>query len=170
MFAHYIQSLGTNTLPATLPAPASSPSIVHPEAHSFVASETHIVTPTIVNEVRVGYQETREQQNIDLPRLFDQYWIIGAPNIATVTGLPTFVVSGLTTIGSTGPGTLLRPATGSGNLPIDKQGRTLQLSENLSWQRGRHSLRFGFDAQQVTLYANSTLNARPAYNFSGAYT
>jgi hypothetical protein len=170
VFAHYLQSLGTNTLPATLPAPASNASIVHPEAHSFMASETHIVTPTLVNEIRVGYQETRERQNIDSARLFDQYGIKGAPNVASVTGLPTFAVSGLTTIGSTGPGTLLTPATGSGNLPIDKQGRTIQLSENLSWQRGRHSLRFGFDAQQVTLFANSTLNARPAYNFSGAYT
>jgi hypothetical protein len=170
VFAHYIQSLGTNTLPATLPAPASNASIVHPEAHSFVASETHIATATIVNEVRIGYQETRERQNIDSLRLFDQYGIKGAPNLASVTGLPTFAVSGLTTIGSTGPGTLLTPATGSGNLPIDKQGRTIQFSENLSWQRGRHSFRFGFDAQQVTLFASSTLNARPAYSFSGAYT
>ena len=124
----------------------------------------------MVNEVRVGYQETREQQNIDAPRLFEQYGILGAPDIPTVTGLPTFAVSGLTTIGSTGPGTLLTPATGSGNLPIDKQGRTLQFSENLSWERGRHSLRFGFDLQQVTLYASATLSARPAFSFNGEYT
>ena len=61
-------------------------------------------------------------------------------------------------------------ATGSGNLPIDKQGRTIQLDDNLSWVHGRHTLKFGFDFQQVTLYANSTLNARPTYNFSGVYT
>ena len=170
VFAHYIASLGTNILPATLPAPASNASIVHPEAHSFVASETHIVSPAMVNEVRVGYQETREQQNIDSPRLFEQFGILGTPEIPTITGLPTFAVSGLTTIGTTGPGTLLTPATGSGNLPIDKQGRTLQLSDTLSWQRGTHSLRFGFDLQQVTLYANATLSARPAFNFNGAYT
>ena len=67
-------------------------------------------------------------------------------------------------------GNLLTPATGSGNLPIDKQGRTIQVDDNVSWVRGRHTIKFGFDFQQVTLYANSTLNARPAYTFSGVYT
>jgi hypothetical protein len=169
-FAHFVQNLGRNALPTTLPPPTSNPSIVKPEAHSFVASETHIVSSSMVNEARVGYQETRERQNIDGTRLFEQYGIIGAPNIPSITGLPTFAVSGLSTIGTTGPGTLLTPATGSGNLPIDKQGRTIQTSDTLTWQRGRHSLKFGFDFQQVTLYANSTLNARPAYNFNGSYT
>jgi hypothetical protein len=81
-----------------------------------------------------------------------------------------FSVSGLTSIGTVGPGTLLTPATGSGNLPIDKQRRTIQIDENLSWVHGRHTFKFGFDFQQVTLYADSTLNARPNYSFSGVYT
>jgi len=170
VFAHYIASFSTNVLPAALPPPASSPSIVSPEAHSFVISESHIFTPTLLNEARVGYQETREQQTIRGPRLFDQYGIIGAPNLPNVTGLPTFAVSGLATIGTTGPGTLQTAATGSGNLPIDKQGRTIQVNNNLTWERGRHTLKFGFDFQQVTLYANVTLSARPSYSFSGVYT
>jgi hypothetical protein len=170
IFGHYISSSNTNILPAILPPPISSPSIVTPEAHSFTASETHILTSTLVNEARIGYQETRETQNILGARLFNQYGIIGAPALPNVLGLPTFAVSGLTTIGTTGPGNLQTPATGSGNLPIDKQGRTIQADDNLSWQHGRHALKFGFDFQQVTLYASSTLNARPAYSFSGVYT
>jgi hypothetical protein len=170
LFGRFSSSNNTNLLPATLPPPASQPSIVTPEAHSFAASETHIFTPTLLNEARIGYQETRETQNISGDRLFDQYGIAGAPDIPTVLGLPTFAVSGLATIGTTGPGTLLTPATGSGNLPIDKQGRTIQVDDNLSWVRGRHTIKFGFDFQQVTLYANSTLNARPGYTFSGVYT
>jgi len=170
IFGRFSSSNNTNVLPATLPPPASLPSIVTPEAHSFAASETHIFTPTLLNEARVSYQETRETQKINGQRLFDQYGIIGAPDIPTVLGLPTFAVSGLTTIGATGPGILLTPAKGSGNLPIDKQGRTIQADENPSWVRGRHTIKFGFDFQQVTLYANSTLDARPAYSFSGVYT
>jgi hypothetical protein len=169
-FVHYIASFSNNVLPAALPPPANSPSHVWPEAHSFVASESHIFTPSLLNEARIGYQETREQQNIKGTRLFDQYGIIGAPDIATVLGLPTFGVSGLNTIGTVGPGTLQTAATGSGNLPIDKQGRTIQVSDNLTWQHGNHVFKFGFDWQQVTLYANSTLSARPSYSFSGVYT
>jgi hypothetical protein len=169
-FARYVASFSTNVLPAALPPPASSPSVVWPEAHSFAASESHVFTPTLLNEARIGYQETREKQTVLGPRLFDQYGIIGAPDLPQVTGLPTFAVTGLTTIGTTGPATLPTAATGSGNLPIDKQGRTIQANDNLTWQHGRHVLKFGFDFQQVTLYAKVTLSARPAYSFSGVYT
>ena len=170
LFAHYVYSTNTNILPAVLPPPASNPSYVWPEAHSFVFSESHIFSPKLLNEARVGYMETREKQNIIGTRLFDQYGIIGAPDYPNVLGLPTFAMSGLTTIGTTGPGILQTPATGSGNTPIDKQGRTIQVDENLTWQHGNHVLKFGFDWQQVTLYANSTLSARPNYNFNGVYT
>jgi len=57
----------------------------------------------VPTDARIGYQETRETQNISGERLFDQYGIIGAPDIATVLGLPTFAISGLSTIGTTGP-------------------------------------------------------------------
>jgi Carboxypeptidase regulatory-like domain/TonB dependent receptor len=169
-FARYVANFSTNVLPAALPPPASSPSVVWPEAHSFAASESHVFSPTLLNEARIGYQETREKQTVLGPRLFDQYGIIGAPDLPNVTGLPTFAVTGLTTIGTTGPATLPTAATGSGNLPIDKQGRTIQVNDNLTWQHGRHVLKFGFDFQQVTLYAKVTLSARPAYSFSGVYT
>jgi hypothetical protein len=169
-FARYITNFTTNVLPAVLPPPASSPSHVWPEAHSFAASESHVFSPTLLNEARIGYQETREKQSIIGPRLFDQYGIIGAPDLPQITGLPTFAITGLTTIGTTGPGTLQTAATGSGNLPIDKQGRTIQVNDNLTWQRSKHVLKFGFDFQQVTLYAKSTLSGRPAFTFSGVYT
>lgn len=170
VFSRYIAYFDTNVLPAALPPPTSSPSIVWPEAHSFVTSESHIFSPTLLNEARLGYQETREKQTIRGSRLFDQYGILGAPNLPNVTGLPTFAVSGFNTIGTTGPGSLQTAATGSGNLPIDKQGRVVQVNDNLTWQRGRHTLKFGFDFQQVTLYANSTLSARPSFSFNGVYT
>jgi len=170
LFGRYSTSWNNNIEPATLPPPASNPSIVTPEAHSFAASETHVFAPTLINEARIGYQETRETQKINSARLFDQYGIVGAPNFPIVTGLPTFAITGLSTLGTTGPGNLPTPATGSGNLPIDKQGRTIQADENVTWVHGRHTIKAGFDFQQVTLYANSTLQARPAFNFNGIYT
>ena len=170
IFGRYVSSDNTNFLPAPLPPPANAASIVYPEAHSFAASETHIFRPNLINEARIGYQETREVQQADTTRLFDQYGIVGAPNDPTIYGLPTFVISGLSTLGTPGPGALPTPATGSGNLPIDKQGRTIQADDNLSWVRGRHTIKMGFDFQQVTLFANVTLQARPNYAFNGVYT
>jgi len=145
LFGRYATSWNTNILPALLTPPANDPSIVTPEAHNFAASETHIFRANLINEVRIGYQETRETQRINSSRLFDQYGILGAPDISIVQGLPTFAVTGIATLGTTGPGNLPTPATGSGNLPIDKQGRTIQAADNLSWVRGRHTVKFGFD-------------------------
>ena len=169
-FARYSSTANTNILPSTLPPPANDPSIAEPTGRSWAASETHTLNPVTLNEFRFGYMETRLVQHIATKRLFEEYGIIGAPNLPYVGGLPTFAVNGLTTLGSTGPAALPTPATGSGNFPIDKQGITLQLSDNLSLVRGQHTLKVGADFQQVTLYANSTLSARPAFGFNGVYT
>jgi hypothetical protein len=171
VFGHYATSAFDELLPATLPPPASSPTHATPEAKSFTASETHIFSPALVNEARIGYQHTwLIQQAYNTQRLFDQYGINGAYNDPTVLGLPTFAVAGLSILGTTGPGFLPTPATGSGNLPVDKEGRVIVADENLSWVHGRHTFKFGFDFQQVTLYGHVTLLARPNFAFSGVYT
>jgi hypothetical protein len=84
--------------------------------------------------------------------------------------LPTFAISGLNTLGTTGPGSLPLGATGSGNLPLNKQGKNQQFFDNLSWVKGRHTLKFGADVEQVMLYGYVTLSARPALTFTGVFT
>jgi hypothetical protein len=134
------------------------------------ASETHIFRSNLINEVRFGYMETREIQQVPGVNEDAQFGITGAPNYPEVHGLPTFAISGLNTLGTTGPGTLPLGATGSGNLPLNKQGKNQQFLDNLSWIKGRHTLKFGADVEQVMLYGYVTLSARPAYTFTGVFT
>ncbi len=170
LFARASFTNNTNLLPAVLPTPVTSLITVWPEAHSGVGSETHIFRPNLINEARVSYLETRERQQVAGSNLNAQYGIKGAPDDSEVHGLPTFAIAGFATLGTTGPGALPLSATGSANLPIDKQGRNFQIFDNLSWVRGRHTLKFGVDVEQVTLYANVTLLERPNFNFTGVYT
>ena len=169
-FVRYSKQDNTSVLPAPLPPPTSDPSDVWTEAHSVVGSETHIFRANLINEWRVGYMETREVQQVPGANLDAEYGIQGAPDYPEVHGLPTFGITGLNTLGTTGPGTLPIGATGSGNLPLDKQGRNIQLLDNLAWIKGRHTLKFGVDAEQVTLYGHVTLSARPNFDFTGVYT
>jgi len=61
-------------------------------------------------------------------------------------------------------------ATGSGNLPLDKSGKVVQFIDNVSWIRGRHTIKFGTDIQQVSMFGFATNSARPNFNFNGVYT
>jgi hypothetical protein len=169
-FVRYSKTEAASVLPAPLPPPSSDPSDVWTEAHSVVGSETHIFRSNMINEARIGYMETREVQQIPGTNLDAEYGIQGAPTYPEVHGLPTFSISGLNTLGTTGPGTLPISTTGSGNLPLDKQGRNIQFLDNLSWIKGRHTLKFGVDSEQVTLYGDVTLSARPNFDFTGVYT
>ncbi len=169
-FVRYSKQDVSSVLPAPLPPPTSLPSDVWTESHSVAASETHIFRNNLINEARMGYMETREVQQVGGTNLDSQYGIQGAPDYPEIHGLPTFTISGINTLGTTGPGTLPLATTGSGNLPLDKQGRNIQFLDNLSWVKGRHTLKFGIDFEQVTLYAHVTLQARPVFDFTGVYT
>jgi hypothetical protein len=170
LFARVSIHDGRNSLPTLLPPPASTPVLATPTAQSVAASHTRIVTPTAVNEIRFGYMRTRLQQSTPAERLFESFGIKGVFNDETVKGLPTFGITGLSTLGTTGPGTLLIGSTGSGNLPIDKWGRVLQLTDTFSLVKGKHTLKIGGDLQEARLFGFVTLQARPAINFTGVYS
>jgi hypothetical protein len=159
-----------NGQPTLLPEPASTPVLATPTAQSIAASYTRVIRPSLVNEVRFGYMRTRLQQQTTGDRLFEDFGIKGVFQDENVKGLPTFGITGLSSIGTTGPGTLPIGATGSGNLPIDKWGRVIQFVDTLSWIKGRHTIKVGGEFQQATLFGFVTLQARPSISFSGVYT
>lgn len=170
MFGRYSGSRNTNILPAPLPPPASDVSIAEPNSQSVAWSETHLFGGSKVNEFRFGFVRTQMLQRADAPRRFEEFGIKGAADDPTITGLPTVPITSLTTLGTTGPGTLPISAAGSTNMPIDKRGRIWQFIDNFSWLRGRHTFKAGGDIQQVTMYGFVTNNARPQFAFNGVYT
>ena len=170
MFARVSWAGSQNTLPTTLPEPANNFSFAEPTSQSVAISETHTISPAMFNEFRFGFIRTRVQQQISAPRQFDEYGIKGAFNDPYIRGLPQFVVQGLSTLGTSGPGDLPIEATGSANLPVDKFGKIFQFIDNVSWVHSRHSIKFGVDVQTVNMYGYATNSARPSFNFNGVYT
>lgn len=170
LFARVSIHDGRNSLPTLLPPPASTAVLATPTAQALAASHTRIITPTAVNEIRFGYMRTRLQQSTETERLFEAFGINGVFNDETVKGLPTFGITGLSTLGTTGPGNLPIGSTGSGNLPIDKWGRVIQFTDTFSLVTGKHTIKIGGDYQEARLYGFVTLQARPAINFTGVYS
>jgi hypothetical protein len=171
MFARVSQGWGQNILPTLLPSPANTQGFTNLRQRQVAVSETHIFSGAKVNEFRLGFVYTLESQDVDGPRLFDQYGIKGALQTDFIKGLPTFSLTGFSQLGTpTTLGATPVPASGSGNRPILKTGKVWQLLDNYSWVHDRHAFKFGGEVVRQTMFGHTTNSARPNFTFNGTYT
>jgi len=170
IFGRISQGWGENFLPNTLPSPANQQGVVDLTSRQVMVSETHTITSAMVNEFRLGQVFSLNNQDVLGPRLNDQFGILGTLDTPRIKGLPQFTITGLSTLGTTGPGTTPIAATGSGNFPSVKSGKVWQLLDNVSWVHDRHTIKFGVDLERVTMFVYATNSARPNYTFNGTYT
>lgn len=125
------------TPPGAIPPPLDAASFSSGNflnnARSAVISETHIFTPHIVNEIRLGYNRNRSERlqfNADKD-LSSLYGIPGIPFTTNNGGLPSFSITDLTSFGS------------SEYQPTVEVQNVYQIVDSLSWVKGRHSIKFG---------------------------
>jgi len=132
------------------------------ENRLFAGTYTKIISPTILNEFRVGYNRSStfrlaETSNGDTDFARE---VFGLQNTSTNPfnfGVPQFPVSGFSQIGS------LSEAIGA-------EDQKLQFVDNLSINLPKHTLRMGTqiirqDFDQVTDFAGN-----PTFNFQGRFT
>lgn len=129
---------------------------------NFAFSETHVFTPTLVNEFRFGYNygsfaflapdyATNIAASLGLG---------GLPyNSAMQTGgLPTLNVSGVTAFGT------------NGYFPTKEGENVYQFLDNLTRIIGKHSLKVGFNLQSIRFRTLQVASALGSYTFNGLYT
>lgn len=127
-------------------------------ATSAVISWTHTITPSLLNEFRVGV--ARDNNQIKSPEVGSQILQdVGIQGVSTseIPTYPSFSVSGLTS-----PGGVPNFAGISTNF---------EWTDNLSWVHGSHTLKFGFDLirdRESGYYYGG--NVYGTYSFSGAFT
>jgi hypothetical protein len=125
-----------------------------------VASETHLFSTSLVNEVRAGYSRlaaTRLQPNADTSGIPAQYGIQGVPNNASNGGLGSLFL-GLATLGS------------NEFLPSVELSTNTQIIDNLTKTAGRESFKMGFTYQRLGFSILQPPAGRGAWNFGGVYT
>jgi len=153
------------TPPAAIPPPLDAAAFESGNflnnARSVAIAETHIFTPRVVNEIRLGYNRNRSERlqfNSD-KNLSAQFGIPGIPFSANNGGLPQFSISDLTSFGS------------SEYQPTVEVQNVYQFVEALSWVTGRHTLKFGADIRpRVDFTILQPPVPRGAFNFSGDAT
>lgn len=120
-------------------------------------SWTHTFGPGLINEARAG---VGRNSNTNYPTLVgtDILSTIGIPGITTkgLHGVPYFTITGLT-----GTNQL------TGGLSLDTD---FHFSDNLTYNRAAHTLKFGFDAIKDDIGGYTLGNIYGTYNFTGVYS
>jgi hypothetical protein len=126
-----------------------------------VLSETHLFSPTTINEARIGVNRiasSRLQSYANTYGIPQQYGIAGIPQFADNGGLPTINISGLTQLG------------GSGYLPSVEYSTVGQFSDTLTKNAGNHSIKAGYIYQRLRFSVLQPPASRGNFSFSGNYT
>lgn len=123
--------------------------------------ETHIFSPTLLNEFRMGYNRIHMDRiptwGNDLG-LNQQYGIPGIPTNDGNGGLAQIKITGLSELGE------------HNNAPLDEIGAESTVMDNISLLRGKHSMRFGADYERTKNALNSAQYPHGNFAFSGTYT
>jgi hypothetical protein len=117
--------------------------------------ETHILSPTAVNEFRAGVNrlvQPRVQQDVTanfpgLPGAFLGY-------LANNTGVPRTSITGYSTLG------------GATNLPSERDDTTYQIIDTITWTKGKHSIKFGGEWRKFFSTNLQTSNGRGSLSFT----
>lgn len=127
---------------------------------SYAVSDTHIFTPTIINEVRFGYFN-QDTQNLGQNRDQDYNALFGIPGVspgADLQGFPAIRIDGYSEFGD-------RP-----NDPFSYQLKTFQFFDSLSIVRGKHNLKLGVDIIRSNFVETDVRNVRGDFRFRGRNT
>jgi hypothetical protein len=126
---------------------------------NVVASATHIFSPNLLNETRVGFNRVSASvfpeegssvnRNVGLP----EPW--GNPRDA---GLSLITVSGYSAIGH------------EYNNPQSSATNTVHVADTMTWTRGNHLVKAGFDTRLIRQDAFRDVQARGSLTFTGAFT
>ncbi len=158
-----------NDYPAFIPGPfpgiADGGSVNQGDQTSIavnaVLSETHVFSPSTVNEARVGYSRlhwSRPQPFANTMGIPDEYGIAGIPQFPGNGGLPNFSITGLTSFGS------------STFKPSERWDQTIQFSDNVTKILGAHTVKGGFQFEHLKFPSIGTSAPHGAFSYTGAFT
>jgi hypothetical protein len=167
LFVHYIWAradqsfpFGKNILTFDPPPPPGFPTPVPDRSQNVAFGETAVLKSNLLNEFRLGWnyydgkrlaahQDVNFAQNVlGLPAT--PFTNLASPNL----GYPAFHLAGISQFGDSDVFN-----------PLFRKDRVLQLSDNLIWTKGHHSLKFGGDVRDVRFDTLSNFFTRGFPNF-----
>ncbi len=135
----------------------------------FAVWYTRVFSPTIVNDLRYGRQDFKEFETFGTTGNAAYNIANGLLNIPFSSSDPHFFGGVNTTINGSGQSYRL-----FGNLrnigPRDRANGINQIVDSLSWQRGKHFMKFGADIGRRTDFFSQARDPHGSFGFDGRYT
>jgi len=163
IFGHWISEQVSQTFGTSMWSGDNSPSIGNTfgnPAYSAVVHATHVISPTLLNEIAFNYNGNRiniipaglvnAPSSFTFNRLFD-----ATPN----TRIPAINLNGVTGADYT-----------INWMPWVNKADDYQIRDDLSWTRGAHQLKFGFSWALYKKVQNAFADTEGQFSFNGAYT
>ena len=163
IFGRFSKENPATNNPGYLPAPAVGggpgyPGLTLAPGTQVVLGYGRSIGPTKYYEIRAGYSRLMEDIiDTDTSRgnLAEQ---LGIPNANSgVPGMSTISVSGMASLGD-------------GNGSLQKANNLWEVAQALSWVKGRHELKFGFNWMVTTFAFFTPPKPVGAFTFNGSYT
>jgi hypothetical protein len=138
--------------------PLMGPFTTNSDLTNVAISYSWVIKPTLINELRFGY--TRANFTFSYPEAAEGNSIVSS---AGIEGLPGPPKNGLGGVPVFYMGDILGGATNPYGHPRVNKNRTIEVGDNLSWIRGRHSVKFGVDFRRLDYEDNITFNLGDEY-------
>ena len=140
-----------------------SPPYARNVSQNVAVSETHTFSRSIVNEVRYAFNYTHFvvlQLNAN-SNVAASLGLGGIPGGSNNGGLPSISIGG--NAGLSGAGS-------PGYLPADEHQNNWQFLDNVTINKGKHSLKMGVSLQSIRFSTVEPPTSRGYYNYDGTYT
>jgi len=125
---------------------------------------TRVVRPTLINEVRLGYNYLRfGNEMLNNENIFDEFNIPGWNTVPFAKWFPTFSIRNYT-------GTSIIRPIASVPTPFFLVEHSWQLMENVSWQRGKHAFKFGGEVDRIANNRFQGRNGGGSLSYDGTYS
>lgn len=129
--------------------------------HNAVVSDTHIFSPTVINELRLGYTRFYNANlNQGLGTNYTEMAGIGGFELTSLNfpGFPQLSIAGFGGI------------AGNSFQPLINPSNQYEAVDNVSLIKGKHTLLFGVDFRNYHFTSTNSANSRGNFSFTNQYT
>jgi outer membrane receptor protein involved in Fe transport len=150
--------LWSHTKAATPKTVQPADSLAIAKLMDIMASDTYMFSANAINQLRLSVNKIDAQPAVTSGLTNSAYGINVRNTNPLAVGLPSIAISGF-------------PGLGDAQQPfVQRNNDVYQLTDDFSWLRGKHSLKFGLDIRQEHMFIAFINRPNGDYTFSGAIT